>query len=128
NTLTAKDKVSTINRRVRDIWREVRTGTYVAYTATPFANVFIDPDEAEDLYPDDFVVALPRPEGYLGADRFFDTAQTAEGTGDTIYSLAREVPDEEAGILAPQSRDLTGYDPEMTDSLGRAIRWFVIAT
>lgn len=128
NTLAAKDKVSKINRRVRDIWREVRTGTYVAYTATPFANVFIDPDEAEDLYPDDFVVALPRPEGYLGADRFFDTAQTAEGTGDTIYSLAREVPDEEARILAPQSRDLTGYDPEMTDSLGRAIRWFVIAT
>lgn len=130
NTQGAKDAVSTINQRVRDIWREVRTGTYVAYTATPFANVFIDPDDAEDLYPDDFVVALPRPEGYMGADRFFGTSQTADADGeaDAIYALAHEVPDEEARVLAPAGRDLAGFDPCVTDSLDRAIRWFILAT
>ncbi|WP_341854180.1 hypothetical protein [Brachybacterium sp. GPGPB12] len=55
NTLGAKDLVSTINKRIRALWAAVPTGTYVAYTATPFANVFIDPSDAGDLYPEDFV-------------------------------------------------------------------------
>lgn len=130
NTQGAKDAISTINRRVREIWREVRTGTYVAYTATPFANVFIDPDDAEDLYPDDFVVALPRPDGYMGADYFFGTERAAgeESELDAVYDLAREVPDDEARVLAPRGRNLAAFDPAITDSLDRAIRWFILAT
>jgi hypothetical protein len=45
---------------------------YVGYTATPFANVFIDPEDAEDLFPKDFIVSLPRPDGYMGVSDFFD--------------------------------------------------------
>lgn len=45
---------------------------YVGYTATPFANVFIDPTDAEDLFPKDFIVSLPRPAGYMGVSDFFD--------------------------------------------------------
>jgi len=45
---------------------------YVGYTATPFANVFIDPNDAEDLFPKDFIVSLPRPAGYMGVSDFFD--------------------------------------------------------
>lgn len=128
NTQGAKDEVSAINQCVRDIWREVRTGTYVAYTATPFANIFINPDDPDDVYPDDFVVSLPKPDGYMGADRFFCTTQNAGEDDDTIYSLAREVPDEEARVLAPSGRNLENFEPTMTDSLERAIRWFLIAT
>ena len=39
---------------------------YVGYTATPFANVFIDPTIPEDLYPRDFIVDLPRPPSTSG--------------------------------------------------------------
>jgi hypothetical protein len=53
---------------------------YVGYTATPFANVFVDPDDEADLFPRDFIVSLPRPEGYMGAADFYDfTATYPEG-------------------------------------------------
>ncbi|MFC1400259.1 MULTISPECIES: Z1 domain-containing protein [Streptacidiphilus] len=45
---------------------------YVGYTATPFANVFIDPGDVEDLFPSDFLISLPRPEGYMGVQDFHD--------------------------------------------------------
>ena len=32
---------------------------YIGYTATPFANVFIDPSDAEDLFPKDYIISLP---------------------------------------------------------------------
>ena len=44
----------------------------MGYTATPFANVFIDPDDAEDLFPSDFILSLPKPEGYMGVADFYD--------------------------------------------------------
>ncbi len=128
NTKGAKNLVSTINQRIRDIWSEVRTGTYVAYTATPFANIFIDPNDEAELYPDDFATVLPRPVGYMGADTFFDTSALDDEEGVSRDALARTVPDDEAAVLAPAGRDLTSYDPHVTQSLSDAIRWFLIAT
>ncbi|GAA1465151.1 Z1 domain-containing protein [Microbacterium thalassium] len=129
NTQSDRDLVSTINQRVRDIWKEVRTGTYVAYTATPFANMFIDPNDDEDLYPDDFAMVLPKPEGYMGADSFFNVAQNADaGEDEAIYSLAHVVDPEEAETLVPKGRNIDTFEPEVTESLDDAIRWFIIAT
>ncbi|MFJ4877904.1 Z1 domain-containing protein [Streptomyces sp. NPDC088745] len=45
---------------------------YVGYTATPFANVFVDPADAEDIFPSDFLISLPRPQGYMGVQDFHD--------------------------------------------------------
>ncbi|MGW3657519.1 Z1 domain-containing protein [Streptomyces sp. NPDC005151] len=45
---------------------------YVGYTATPFANVFIDPSDGEDIFPRDFLISLPRPVGYMGVQDFHD--------------------------------------------------------
>ncbi|MGH9286527.1 MAG: hypothetical protein ACRD0M_12770, partial [Acidimicrobiales bacterium] len=53
---------------------------YVGYTATPFANVFIDPADSEDLFPRDFIVSLRRPPGYLGASDFHDLQGLPPGT------------------------------------------------
>lgn len=129
NTQAARDLVSTINQRIRDIWAAVPTGTYVAYTATPFANVFIDPADSGDLYPDDFAMVLPMPEGYMGSETYFDVSQDADREDDEpVHQLAHEVPEEEAAILAPKGRDLSDFDPVMTSSLARAVRWFVLAT
>ena len=47
---------------------------YVGYTATPFANVFIDLNDQQSLFPKDFVVGLKRPWGYMGASDFSDVA------------------------------------------------------
>ncbi|WP_326694826.1 Z1 domain-containing protein [Streptomyces sp. NBC_01766] len=53
---------------------------YVGYTATPFANVFVDPSDVEDLFPTDFLISLPRPAGYMGVQDFHDL--DAEGTAE----------------------------------------------
>ncbi|MFE1023026.1 Z1 domain-containing protein [Streptomyces sp. NPDC058818] len=45
---------------------------YVGYTATPFANVFVDPGDDMDIFPSDFLVSLPRPTGYMGVQDFHD--------------------------------------------------------
>ncbi|MGY1763035.1 Z1 domain-containing protein [Geodermatophilus sp. SYSU D00779] len=45
---------------------------YVGYTATPFANVFIDPSDSEDIFPKDFLISLERPVGYMGVSDFHD--------------------------------------------------------
>lgn len=45
---------------------------YVGYTATPFANVFVDPGDDEDIFPSDFLISLPRPAGYMGVQDFHD--------------------------------------------------------
>lgn len=45
---------------------------YIGYTATPFANVFVDPSNEEDIFPKDFLISLPRPLGYMGVSDFYD--------------------------------------------------------
>jgi hypothetical protein len=49
---------------------------YVGYTATPFANVFVDPSDSEDIFPTDFLISLPRPSGYMGVQDFHDLDST----------------------------------------------------
>lgn len=67
---------SLTNALIRDILNKVPRATYIAYTATPFANILIDPDASdsqvgEDLFPKDFVIQLPRPDGYTGTEELF---------------------------------------------------------
>ncbi len=63
---------TTINGLITEMMHIVPRAQYVGYTATPFANVFIDPDDARDLFPSDFVLSLPRPDGYMGVQEFHD--------------------------------------------------------
>ena len=71
---------------------------YVAYTATPFANILIDPTAVDryvgaDLFPRDFVIQLPRPTGYTGTEELF-------GVSARGREVLRMVPDSDAQTLA----------------------------
>ncbi|MBM0255493.1 hypothetical protein [Micromonospora sp. 4G55] len=57
-----------INPLIRRLLSLMPRCTYVGYTATPFANVFVDPAQ-DDLYPKSFILNLPRPDGYFGPKR-----------------------------------------------------------
>ncbi len=122
---------SAINELVRDIWASIPTGSYVGYTATPFANVFMDPDDSEELYPSDFLIDLPRPGTYFGAERIFGKDVLDEsGQPDLGLDMVRSVPEEEASSLRPPSgkEDRELFDPPLPASLRDAIRWFLVAT
>jgi hypothetical protein len=67
---------SAINGFIRGLIGRFDRRAYVAYTATPFANILIphdtsDPTVGNDLYPKDFIVDLPKPDGYFGAEEIF---------------------------------------------------------
>lgn len=131
NSAARADELTKINRLIREIWGEVKTGTYVGYTATPFANIFMDPSDEEELYPADFIIDLPRPEAYFGAERLFgreplDNADDPEPGLDMV----RNVPEDDAVMLKPPSGKAarTQFDPELPASLVDAVRWFLLAT
>lgn len=63
-----------INQRIADMMMLMPRAQYVGYTATPFANVFVDPSDEQGIYPKDFVIGLSRPPGYMGVEDFHDVA------------------------------------------------------
>ncbi len=98
----AKDPAlpNTINRRIRELLSLSTRNTYIGYTATPFANIFIDPDidtdgHGKDLFPRDFIIGLDAPTNYVGAREYFledETERLAvelEGTEDWLPTTHR---------------------------------------
>ena len=64
------------NARIRTILAKFSKRSYIGYTATPFANVFIKHDTntdelGDDLYPRNFIHSLPEPAGYFGTRKIF---------------------------------------------------------
>lgn len=77
NTKKSKLDPSKTNKIIRQICNSFNNTTYVGFTATPFANVFIDPDTTEemenaDLFPEHFIYVLPTPSNYIGATSIFN--------------------------------------------------------
>lgn len=122
----------TINPLLMGIITALPRCTYVGYTATPFANILIDP-AAEDLYPADFILSLDQPAGYFGTERVFgrDAVEGDEATGSELdgYDMVRTIPDDDLQYLRPSKRkNIPNFEPEITDSLSAALTWFWLAT
>lgn len=130
NSSTGRDERSRINGLLREIWGLVQSGTYVGYTATPFANIFMEPD-GSDLYPSNFIINLPRPEEYFGAERLFGREPMSEDdVPDPGLDMIREITDDEATALRPPSgtEAREAFMPPVPQSLRDAVEWFIVAT
>ncbi len=138
NAARYKQQMTAINSLVRRILQAVHKSAYIGYTATPFANVLIDPevsvdpDHPDDLYPRDFIVALPRPENYFGAESLFgrglldadDDVPDADG-----LDMIRIVEDDETESLRPVSyQDRESFSLTVTPSLDESIRYYLLAS
>jgi hypothetical protein len=133
NTSRDEDRPTAINERVRQLVDLLPKVSYVGYTATPFANVLIDPEIEQDLYPRHFIRSLERPEGHFGPETLFgrealDRDAVGAPPEETGLDMIREVPDEETEFLRPAGNDLDEFSPDLTDSLREAIRWFWLST
>ncbi|NDH68756.1 MAG: hypothetical protein EBY22_12795, partial [Gammaproteobacteria bacterium] len=65
-----------INKKIRKLISLFKKTSYVAFTATPYANIFIDHEASNtevglDLFPKDFIYLLEPPSNYLGAKHYF---------------------------------------------------------
>ena len=118
NTSANPDRVTAINRAIREILQLFQRSSYIGYTATPFANIFIDPDTEDemlrdDLFPRHFIKALDPPSNYVGASRVFETE------GDLRTTMVRVVEDYQDILPLKHKRDheLRLLPPSMKEAL-----------
>lgn len=114
---TRKDETdpTRTNKLIRQICNLFMNSTYVGFTATPFANVFIDPGSVDamqhaDLFPEHFIYALEAPSNYVGADKIF----YPEGT---FYHNLRYITDiTEPDYASEEYKDLVQNNLEVLNS------------
>src|SRR5690606_8233307 len=120
-----------INPLIREIMNTLPKSAYVGYTASPFANLLIDP-AADDLYPKHFIVNLPKPEGHFGTEVLFgryaldgeDPTEVDDG-----FDMIRTVPDSDVEQVRPKTNaDADGFMPVITDTMKNAVQYFWLTT
>ena len=121
NTAYARDEVTRINSQIRELLSLFHRSCYVGYTATPFANIFIDPDtddEAlkQDLFPRHFIIGLDAPSNYFGAQKVFLDARDQH---------VRLIDDNED--ILPMKHKIDHPVEVLPESLVRAVRAFIVA-
>jgi hypothetical protein len=127
NTKKAAEKRATINGLIIGLLGFPRVA-YVGYTATPFANFFIDPQFPEDLYPRHFIVDLPRSPDYFGPESLFGREpKTPEEPEPETIDMIRDVNRNELPSLVPPRKKDEPFTPAVTESLRDAIMWFLLA-
>ena len=122
---TGDKSPTAINAKIRELLKLTTRSSYMAFTATPFANVFIDHnsyDEAlkDDLFPHHYIFALSSPSNYVGAKKYFGTSDEKIVTGLVDITDAHEVfPPKHKSHLSVAA---------LPASLEEAIRAFVVAS
>ena len=121
NTAKPDKNPTAINRCIRGIFNNFPIVSYVGFTATPFANIFINPFDDDpdnrDLFPEDFIVQLNAPDNYFGGRKVF----SKEGLARPI----RIINEDEQNFLPVKHQKDSEY-PGLCESLKEAIHCFLI--
>lgn len=129
NVSYSKDEISRINGQIRDILSIFPKSCYVGYTATPFANVLIDPsafddEKGTDIFPRSFIYTLEQSDAYFGAEKVFaDATQKRPAYLRFITDPPTKV-DDRGKEVNYRNGDALEFLPE---SLKSAMRTFVVA-
>jgi hypothetical protein len=134
NAASGETDMTAINEKIRALLSLLPCASYVGYTATPFANVLINPHadssgRFDDLYPKDFITALPTPEGYFGAEKLFGKPAAmvdGDAEADDGLDMVREVPESDEALIQPPSmKERESFYPKMPGSLEDAVLYFL---
>ena len=116
---------SRINGQIRNILDYFDRRCYIGYTATPFANILIDPTVehevfGKDLFPNNFIYTLEESSDYYGADKVFGDY------GDPYPKHLRYIDD--IGLILPPKHKSDEFVEVIPESLKEAIRTYILAT
>ncbi|WP_050384042.1 Z1 domain-containing protein [Bradyrhizobium pachyrhizi] len=125
-----------INGQIRRLLAAFSRSAYVAYTATPFANVLIHDagateEHGDDVFPRSFIINLPSPSNYVGPSLLFGIDGSGSGDAQEPLDVTRDVDQDEEGWIAVDHK--RGYAPRyqgedcIPPSLEDAILSFVLA-
>lgn len=123
NTNKEDIKPTRTNAMIRNILGLFTKSCYVGYTATPFANIFINPDaydaEArEELFPKNFIYLLDAPTTYFGPDKVF---LNEEISGTVLVRI------DDCEDYLPFSHKNGSLVAELPPSLYQALNQFILA-
>ena len=124
NTSKPEQNPTAVNRAIRSIMKRFTKSSYLGITATPFANIFINPETTDekvgdDLFPEDFVYLLRAPSNYIGADAIY-------GDDPKYSTCLEEIREDEMNAFFPfkHKKDLAVDD--LPPSLYEALDYFVL--
>ncbi|WP_319403021.1 Z1 domain-containing protein [uncultured Anaeromusa sp.] len=138
NTNSEEKNPTAINNAINKILRSFKQATYLGITATPYANIFIDPSLSEDgatkdLFPKDFLTVLPIPDNYIGADAIFGCGNEENWHlrenaryGKAIFQILNE--EQKDFFVFKHKKELAETLEDLPQSLYEAVIYFVLAT
>ena len=134
--------VRTINRLIRTLLNLFNQNTFIGYTATPYANLFIPSSWSEeldtyvkdvklkvgeDLFPRDFIVNIPPPSNYIGAAQVFGFRNEKTGEGQDGMDIIRLAEDQEPYFPFRINRENKDDLPDdVPRSLETALKSFIL--
>jgi len=121
NTKKDDNEVTAINGKIRELLHLFARSSYVGYTATPFANIFIDPETdnemlGDDLFPRDFILNLDPPDNYYGPSKVFE-----DKNGSSIVVKVSDI-----ACFLPIKHKIDFEPSELPPSLKEAIQCFIL--
>jgi hypothetical protein len=120
-------KRSSINEKITDILNLFHKRVFIGYSASPFANIYLDPADKNSLFPNDFMYLLKTPNNYLGPVEYFGV--TLKNKRIPGLPLVRET-DEIDKTHFRKGETVHDWDYEMNGvnpSLAKAINSFVLS-
>lgn len=137
NTNKEDEDPTVINGLINDILRKFTKASYVAITATPFANIFINSEEDENnmplnLFPKHFLTVLDKPKNYIGMSKFFSDNVDDDGDNDYINDpedMIIPIYDEEQEnyFKLGHSKSILDTLEELPPSLKESIYYYILA-
>jgi len=136
------NEIKTINRLIRTLLNVFNQNTFIGYTATPYANLFISQDYndeltttvkgkeykiGEDLFPRDFIVNIKAPANYIGAAKIFGYENPVPELTKEPLDIFREIDDYDPPFFRTINKDNKANLPEyLPPSLESAIKSFIL--
>ena len=131
--------VSAINGKIREVLQCFRQSAYVGYTATPFANIFVNPEAqseryGDDIFPRNFIINVNAPTNYVGPSKVFGLDGDVDAGIDPSDGLpivrdldsAPYAGDYAAPECFPQPHKTSHLTTRLPASLKVAIRSFIL--
>jgi hypothetical protein len=136
------NQVKTINKLIRTLLNVFDQNTFVGYTATPYANLFIPQDYndelttkvkgktyfiGQDLFPKDFIINITAPKNYIGAAKIFGLENPVTGVSLEPLNVFRLIDDYDPPFFKTINKnnkdDLPEYLPKTIET---AIKSFIL--
>jgi hypothetical protein len=140
NSAREDDDPKRINELIRKLLWCCDKVSFVGYTATPYANIFMDdewrdkPDSRDidrvgsDLFPRAFIISLKAPSNYIGPEFVFGNDGDESVGVPSVHPLPMHIDVDDADVwLPPRHRSDATLVGDMPESLVTAIKCYVLS-